>query len=175
MAKFKENNFILERYFDSRSDRHFLNGIVTVYHCHHYATLYTQLALDSGETGLLKGVAEETFYKILKDYYEKYNIVKMFEKFELARQYFAAVGLGKMDPVFAGEFSGLVKLITSHIDQGWIKKWGKYDKPVNYIGAGFIGAMFATAFNTPPKSFNVYEWESIVMGAEQSIFNVVKQ
>ena len=31
------------------------------------------------------------------------------------------------------------------VDQGWIKKWGQRDKPVNYIGQGFIAA----ALNLP--------------------------
>jgi len=175
MTNFKENNLILEHRFDPRSNRHFLNGVVSVYHCHHYTTLYTQLALDSTETELLQGVAEETFFKILNSYFKKYDITYIYEKFELACKYYAAVGLGKMEVVFAGELSGQVKLLKSHVDEGWIKKWGKYDKPVNYIGAGFIGAMFAAVFNTPIKSFRVIEWESIVMGAEQSVFNVAKK
>ena len=85
------------------------------------------------------------------------------------------MGLGKMEVVFAGDFSGEVKLLESHLDKGWIKKWGTYDRPVNFISAGFIAGMFAACFEKTSGSFTVNERESIAMGAEKSVFSVERK
>jgi hypothetical protein len=172
MAQFKETTYIVDHKFDPATNRHYLNGNVSVLHCHHYTTLYTQLAIDAKETDLLESVSEETFYTVLKDYYEEHKVSDIKEKIELACQYFAAVGIGKMEILFAGNFSGEVVLLRSHIDEGWIKKWGTYDKPVNYITAGFISALFDLLFDAPVGTYKVNERESIAMGAEKSVFSV---
>jgi hypothetical protein len=175
MAEFKETTFMLDHKFDPRSNRHYLNGMVSVLHCHHYSTLYTQLALDAKETALLAGVSEETFYKVLKKYYDDNRVTDPGQKIGLACQYFAAVGLGKMEVVFAGDFSGEVRLSASHLDQGWITKWGTYDRPVNFITAGFIAGMFAACFDTAVGTYTAHERESIAMGAEKSVFSVERK
>ena len=67
----KKFEFEIDHRFDQNSDRHYVNGACTVLHCHHYATLCTQLADDAKEfegERLLKEAAEETFYGVLKDY-----------------------------------------------------------------------------------------------------------
>jgi len=174
MALLKTTNLELEHRFDPKSSRHYLNGHLSVLHCHHYTTLYTQLALDAKETDLLSGVAEETFYKLLKDYYNKHNIINLEDKIDIACQYYSAVGLGKMEVGFLGEDSGEVILSISHVDQGWIKKWGNYDAPVNYITCGYISGMFSAIFDRNIGVFKAFEVESIVMGASKSRFRIVK-
>lgn len=175
MAEFKKTTFVLNHKFDPVRNRHYLNGMVSVLHCHHYSTLYTQLALDAKETDLLACVSEETFYKVLKNYFQDNHVTDLEQKIELACQYYAAVGLGKMEVVFAGDFSGEVKLVESHLDKGWIKKWGTYDRPVNFISAGFIAGMFAACFDKTPGSYTANERESIAMGAEKSVFSVERK
>lgn len=174
MSKFKETTLILDKKFDSKSCRHFLNDQLTVMHCHHYSTLYTQLAIDSEETELLKSVAEESFYKALTDYLSKHDICDLESRIDIACQYYAAVGLGKMRVVYLGTESGKVELLASHLDKGWMKKWGKSDQPVNYIGTGYISGMFAAILDCPLGTYKTREMQSIAMGAETSIFNVTK-
>jgi hypothetical protein len=175
MLELIQKNLELDRVFDAERTRHFLNGELSVLHCHHFATLYTQLALDANETGLLADVAEETFYQPIANYFQKHNVTSMNDRVELAIQYFSAFGLGKMHVKYLGDDSGTVVLTNSHVDEGWIKKWKKYDRPVNYIGAGFIAAMFSAILGKPVGTFNVREDESIVMGAKQSVFTVYKK
>ena len=164
----------LERKFDREKTRHYLNGELTVLHCHHYATLYSQLAIDAGETDLLAQTCQETFNKFLADYYQKHSVESINDRIELACQYFVALGLGRLHVQYLGKDSGKVILTNSHIDEGWIKKWGKYDKPVNYIGAGFIAGMCAAIYDKPIGTFKAREDHSIVMGAGQSEFTVYK-
>ena len=95
MAVFKETILELEHRFDTKKDRHYLNEQLSVLHCHHYTTLYTQLALDAGETELLAKVSEETFYKVLTDYFKKHNIDTVEKRIDIACQYYSAMGLGK--------------------------------------------------------------------------------
>ena len=72
-------------------------------------------------------------------------------------------------------FSGEVKSLHSHIDKGWLKKWGKYDKPVNHIGCGYISAMFAAIQNKPVNSYDTFEQKSIVKGDEYTLFKIIRK
>ncbi len=174
MAEHKKNNLILEHHFDRKTKRHYLNGHLTVLHCHHYSSLYAQLAIDSDETELLQQSSEDTFYELLNDYFDKHEPATLPEKIDIACQYFAAVGLGMMKVNYFGEDSGEVELLSSHVDSGWIKKWNRHDGPVNFMGAGYISAMFSSILSEPTKTFRVSEAQSIVMGADTSLFTVVR-
>lgn len=175
MSQFKKNMLILDHQFERQHKRHYLNGTCVVLHCHHYSTLYTQLALDAGETELLFHVAEDTFHRMLSEYLQQHKLVSLSDKIDIACQYYAAIGLGKMAIISLGNDSGEVVLEKSHVDQGWIKKWGTYDKPVNYITAGYIAALFSAVLDSPVRTFQVYEVESMVMGAEKSRFKIVRK
>ena len=175
MAEFKKVNLELDHIFDQRTCRHFLNDVQSVFHCHHYATLYTQLSLDAGETELLAEVAEQNFHKMLKSYYCKNDITDINDRIEIACQYYGAIGLGKLEVIFIGPFSGEVKSEHSHVEKGWIAKWGKYDKPVNYIGCGYVSGMFSAILDEPVNTFKTKENKSIVMGDDFTLHTVVKK
>jgi hypothetical protein len=172
MSEFKKTILLLDKRYDSKAKRHYLNGETTVLHCHHYAALYSQLAIDANETKLLAEVAEETFYRLLINYFDEYDLENIEERISIAEQYYAALGLGCMNVIFAGEDSGQVDIEISHIDAGWKRKWGAYDKPVNYISSGYISGMFAAIFDKELHSYNTNEIKSIVKGDKSSIFKV---
>jgi len=175
MTQFTKTSLLLDHKFEGKTKRHFINNFQTVYHCHHFTTLYTQLAIDAGETCLLARTAEDSFHALLCDYYENHEIFDISERIEIACQYYAAVGMGKIVVNFLGNDSGEVCSPHSHIDTGWIKKWGQYDKPVNYIGCGYINAMFAAILDLPVGSFESKEIKSIVKGADASMFKIVRK
>lgn len=164
----------LKHRFDLKTMRHFMNDEVAVLHCHHYATLYTQLAIDAKETDLLFSTSEDAFGSMLSNYYLHHDIMSLSDKIDLGCQLYAALGLGKMNVTYWGSDSGQVVLTNSHVDQGWIKKWGLYDAPVNYITSGYIAGMFNAISDCPAKTFTVREIESIVMGAKQSTFKIFR-
>ena len=164
----------LNHKFDADRMRHYLNDEVAVLHCHHYATLYTQLAIDAQETTLLASVSEEVFGSMLSKYFQDNCIDAVSDRLEVACQHYSALGLGKMKISYCGPDSGQVVLESSHIDQGWIKKWGQFDAPVNYITAGYIAGMFSAVNDEPKRTFAATETESIVKGADQSTFKVFK-
>ncbi len=176
MAETKKLEIVLDQKFEPRTCRHYLNGAPHVLHCHHFATLYTQLAEDCGMLDgkkLLAEVAEDSFRKVLSDYYDVHDIMSLEDRIAIAEQYYAITGLGKMKVLFIGPDSGEVELEHSHLDEGWINKWGKRDKPANYITCGYIAGTFAAALGKKPRSFDVTETESIVAGAPKSNFSVV--
>jgi len=170
MSEFVKTKLGIKHTFNPIKQRHFLNGVQTVYHCHHFTTLYTQLAIDAGETELLAKVSEENFYTILSNYYEEKNITETEEKLSIAYQYYTALGMGVIEVENLGSFSGTVISKNSHVDEGWIKKWGVYDKPINYIGCGYISAMMSAIFDKPVGTYGTLEFESIVMGSSKSVF-----
>jgi len=175
MAKFTKNELALDHYFDRKQTRHYLNQELTVLHCHHYMSLYSQLADDidfiDGKK-LMADVTEETFYYTLSNYYEDNNIHDMKDKIMIAEEYYAALGMGKMTVLHVGEDSGTVELTHSHVDEGWIKKWGKRDKPVNFFTWGYVAALFSLLTNRSMGRFKVTEVESIVSGAPRSLFKL---
>jgi hypothetical protein len=160
--------------FDDKSYRHYTNGFLTVMHCHHYMTLATQLAEDFADLGgqrILAESAEDSVRPMLDDYIQKNNIGDPTERLKVGREYYGAMGMGLMEAT--GEAAGgTVILKRSHIDQGWIMKWGQRQSPMNYWTRGYISAMFGAAFNKPPRSYEVTEPEGMVTGAAHSTFLV---
>lgn len=176
MAEKIKHTIKYNHYFDQKTNTHYINGFQVALHCHHYTTLYTQLAIDSGETDLLKDCARDTFRKLILAYFENNPEIKtLAEKVKISCEYYSLLGLGKMKVIFMGDYSGKVEITNSHIDSGWIKKWGYYDRPVNYIGAGFIEAMFETILGFPEKTFLAEEIQSIVTGSEKSLFKISRR
>ena len=175
MAEFKKTKLEIDHKFDQRTNRHYLNGVQSVYHCHHYTSLYTQLAIDAGETELLQKCAEESFFNVLSGYFESSGICNLQDRIEIACQYFSAMGLGVMEVNYLGDDSGEIELPFSLLDEGWKKKWGNFDKPVNYIGAGYMAAMFSAIMDKSVGDFAVLEVQSIVQGKKTSVFKVVKK
>lgn len=176
MATFKKTELLLDHRFDNVKKRHCINGDCVVLHCHHFTALYTQLADDAKDFGgerLLKETSEEVFYKVLVSYYKDNNIKSVEDKISIAEQYYAAVGLGKLIIAGLGDFAGNARLVNSHIDEGWIKKWGKNDKPINFITQGYLASVFSAINNKPIRFYKVQECESIVCGAKESIFKIV--
>jgi predicted hydrocarbon binding protein len=166
----------LEHKFDEKRKRHYLNDNLSVLHCHHYATLFTQLALDAKDlvdgTEILKNAAEDVFFEVLSNYYKKNGITDTKDRFDIAAQMVPATGMGQIVVVSGEENGGEIDMPHPHLDSGWLKKWGKSDTPVNFIGAGYVGAMFSAVFDKPCRTYKVTETQSMAMGADKSHFKV---
>ncbi|MBN1435694.1 MAG: hypothetical protein JW936_01345 [Sedimentisphaerales bacterium] len=163
--------------FDSERMRHYLNGELSVLHCHHYSTLFTQLADDAQ---LLKGAkllheaSAESFYPVLTKYYRENNVTSTEEKVAIAEQYYGFVGLGQVQLTLSDN-GATAEMQHSHVDEGWIKKWGNREEPVNYIGQGFLAAAVAAINGNSTGSYSVKETQSIVAGAQTSQFTITKK
>ena len=70
---------------------------------------------------------------------------------------------------------GTAEMTHAHVDEGWIKKWAKRDKPVNFLGQGYLAAAFAAITSSPMSSYKADEMQSIVSGAPVSKFSVIKK
>ena len=176
MTKYKKTELVLNKAFDTASCRHKIADDTVVLHCHHFSSLYTQLAMDCSmldAKALLAECSEDAWKDFLGEYYRANGITKLAERIALAEQAFAAAGLGRMRVTCAGSESGEVTLESSHLDSGWLKKWGQSNSPVNFIASGFISALFAAAFNRPVRSYVATETQSIACGAPCSRFTVV--
>jgi len=167
----EKTELCIERKFDPVRCRHSVNGETYVLHCHHYATLYTRLAEDCAMLDgkrLLREVMEDTVYSTLTKYFADHAVKSVAERIAIGEQYYGFTGLGQMHVVCAGPDSSEVDLIHSHMDSGWIKKWGQREMPVNHISSGFVAGMLAAALGKSPRTYTVKEAASIVSGAERS-------
>ena len=166
----------MDHIYDSTRNRHYLNGASTVLHCHHYTTLITQLAEDAvhfdGHRFLMEA-AEECFYEVLGKYYQTYEIDSVEEKVQAAENYWKLVGMGIIRFTSIGRYDVTAEMDYSHVDEGWLKKWGGHDKPVNFITAGFVAAVAALATNMERRSFAVEQTKGLVCGDDVSAFRAV--
>ncbi|MBD3404296.1 hypothetical protein GF420_15510 [candidate division GN15 bacterium] len=162
-----------EHRFDSETMRHFVNDVPTVLHCHHYATLFTQLATDAEQLGgpaHLVEAAAEAFYRVLSEYLESHEVHERADRIAVVEQYFAFAGLGTIRFEIGPRTASMV-LPHSHIDEGWIERWGVRDKRVNYIGEGYVKAAIAAVLDLADwHHVAVEETASIVCGASASTF-----
>ncbi len=160
---------------DPRTLRHYYNDHLMVVHCHHYSTLYTQLAMDAGETRLLQDVSEDMFYSVLSDYFKKNSVPSLEDRIEIAIQQYGMMGLGSLEVRYVGEDSADFILRRAHVDKGWMRKWGKSDKPVNFIGAGCIAGLLSAVLDKPARTYEVRQTKSIAMGDEYSEMKAVRR
>lgn len=176
MAILKHTEFEIDHHFDPLRNRHYLNGDCTVLHCHHYSTLYTQLALDAtnfeGIRHLVEN-SEDIFYDVLQRYFLARNIAAIEEKVEIAQQYWQASGMGLIRFTGIGRYEVIAEMEYSHIDEGWLKKWGGSKQPVNFFTVGFVAAVAALLNNKPPRAFKAKETKSLACGDEKSEFKAV--
>lgn len=159
---------------DPETHRHYLNGQPVVMHSHHYLALITKLVEDMNDIGgprILQDVVEETMRAVFDDYIQKNGLTSAQERCNVGREYYSVFGLGKM-VITGDENGGEVRLLRSHLDEGWLKKWGSYTKPINHFTCGYVAAMFAAAFKKPSKSYTVTEAASIAAGDTEGKFIV---
>jgi len=166
---------VLPSKFDEQRCRHVAGDTTLVLHCHHFATLISQLANDCSlldAKKLLAECAEDAFYGVLKDHYAKNNVADLSERVAIAERYFSEIGLGSLKVNYAGLCSGEVALKHSHVDEGWLKKFGESSQPVNHIGCGYATALFSAVFDMPKRHFAAVERKSIACGAGESVITV---
>lgn len=166
---------IMQAIFDTGRCRHIAAGQTVVLHCYHFTSLTIQLANDCSlldAKKLLAECSEDAFYTVLANYYRDNNIIDLRERILIAEQYFSEAGLGKLKVKFAGLCAGEVELSSSHVDEGWIKKWGYVSYPINYIGCGYVTAVFSAIYNRPKRTYSAREYQSIACGDKSSIITV---
>jgi predicted hydrocarbon binding protein len=163
--------------FDPIRKLQYVNTDPSVMHCHHYAALFTKLAVDMrhlGAPAMLSESMEDAFYILLKKLVILEELTSAKERIEIFQEHFRLAGLGTLVLKNIQPSGGNAVITHSHLDEGWVKKWGTYDEPVNFMGQGYIAAAFAVIHNTFPRTYRVEETRSIVKGDPQSEFTVTK-
>jgi predicted hydrocarbon binding protein len=164
----------MEHTFDKSTYRHNYNGHTMVMHCHHYMCLLTRLAMEHAEanaTDILTCSAEDSIRPVLEECAQRQGATTPQEVLTIGKELYHFMGMGLMS-LSGTEGGGEASLVRSHLDQGWIKKWGKATIPVNFFTRGFVAATFSAAFKKPPRSFRVEESQSIARGDATSTFTV---
>lgn len=163
-----------EQEFDPNAMYQYVNHEISVMHCHHYATLFTRLALDMKSMDgprFLREAMEESSYLTLQRLYIAGQVTEKKDRLDIAMQYFGLAGLGQLE-MRVERGGGTARMIHSHVDEGWIKKWQKEKEPVNFIGQGYILAAVAAIHDKPIGSYKIEETKSIVKGDRNSEFTI---
>lgn len=162
--------------FDPDTCRQYLNECCTVLHSHHYAALLSQLADDAGDfDGIyhLRRAAEDAFHEVLDHYFREHEVGPLKDRVAIAEQYWETVGMGQIRFTCVEKYAVAAEMQFSHVDQGWLEKWGKRDKGINFITQGFVAAAAALFAGRPAGSFTIRETRSLVAGDEVSVFKAV--
>jgi hypothetical protein len=162
--------------FDENNYRHAVNGHESVLHCHHYMCLTTKVAHQFAKIGgakILRESAEDSIRPMLDSYIAEHHVKSPEDRLAIGAEYYAVFGMGLME-INGDAESGEVRLLHSHIDEGWIKKFGKSDRPINDFTRGFVAAVFAAAFDKPARSYEVRETASIATGEKVGVLMVRK-
>jgi hypothetical protein len=164
----------VEYTFDDKSFRHFMNGFEVVMHCHHYLTLTTKLAEDFSEFGgirILNESVEDAIRPLLDDYVQKNQVPAGAERLAVGARFYELMGMGLMSAT--GDAAvGQATLTRSHVDQGWLAKFGPADRTLNYFTCGFLAAVFACAFDRPARSYQVVETAGLAKGDATGKFEI---
>jgi hypothetical protein len=163
-----------DQVFDAERKLQYVNGEIAVLHCHHYATIFTKLALDMAfleGPDHLRTAMEETAYLTLQRRFLVDGIHSAADREMLGKRYFSLAGLGQLE-VDANENGGTATMRHSHLDEGWLKKWGTSKQPVNLIGQGYLAGFWSAMFARPVGHYKVRETESLVSGATASRFSI---
>jgi hypothetical protein len=164
--------------FDPKYMYQYVNNEISVMHCHHYATLFTKLAIDMDKkldgARLLKESMEESAYLTLQRLMLTQKVISHNDKVDIAQQYFGLSGLGQLQLKVKSN-GGSARLMHSHVDEGWIKKWRKEKKPVNFIGQGYIIAAFSVINGRSIGTYEIEETRSIVKGDRYSEFTITEK
>ncbi len=174
----KQSTLVVNRTFDPNTCRHAIQGVQTVLHCHHYLSLSCQLADDCDFVDgkqIMRGAAEDTFYPMFKNYFCDYKITDIKDRVSIVEQLYVLMGLGDFKFEYFGNDSAKAIMAHSHVDQGWIKKWGVRErgKPVNFVTQGILQAAFNAVNDLPKGSAKCLEIKSIVCGDKTSQFTIV--
>ena len=170
-----EDTFNLVHRFDRATKKHYINNWNTVLHCHHYASTFTELAISARSfAGIenLIGSAEHVFGTWLKDYYRQKAVNTVAERVWTAEQYWKTIGMGLVKIVASSPDRGMASMDYSHIDAGWLQRMGHWNSPVNFITQGFLAGVFSAVFDKPLGSYSVEETQSLVMGDNESRFDI---
>jgi hypothetical protein len=170
---------IMEHRYDFDANRHYINGINIAFHCHHFTALTTRLAMDAKDLNngprILAEASEDSFRQVLSGIFALHSAETLDEKISLAEQYFSWCGLGVIRFDAVSIYGGEVTVSSSHVDDAWVNKWGKSERPVNYIGKGFISAVFSLAYEVSSRRYRVSEAQSIACGDKASVFSVIQR
>ncbi len=163
---------------DSSSRRSFMDDEHFVLHCHHYSSLFTQLAIDAKSLNgieLFVNASEETFYSVFKDYMERNNVQDREMRIKIVEDYFRYVGLGLLTLTIDDNGSATAVMKYSHLDEAWLSKWEKNDEPINFVGWGLLQAGMSAITNSGIGTYQVDEAESLVSGERASVFNIKRK
>ncbi|MCL2766348.1 MAG: hypothetical protein FWD21_01515 [Peptococcaceae bacterium] len=169
------NKPVLQAIFKREHCRHVSGSHTLVLHCNHIVSLISKLANECSHLNgkkLLSESSEDVFYSVLADYYLENSICSIDKRIEIAERYFSEAGLGKLTVKYAGLSAGEVELKFSLVDESWLNKWGQATTPINYIGCGYVTALFSALFDKPRRSYAAKEQQSIACGADVSIITI---
>jgi hypothetical protein len=161
--------------FDPNRKLQYINSDPSVMHCHHYSAIFTKLALelqDSGGARYLTEAMEEASYIALRKVFITEGVQSAAERRAFVEQYYRLTGLGDFSIRECTANGGSITLRRSHIDEGWVKKYGQSPVPVNFVTAGFLAGAFAAIHDEHLRHYQAEETASMASGKAAGEFIV---
>lgn len=165
-------------FFDPTRCRQVADGRGIVLMSQHYAVLSVRLAEEAEflpGVEILRRTVETTLLGILRDLIQEGGLEGRDARAELCRSYWAACGMGDLRIDRCDPEGGTAEMRRSHVDEGWLRLWGRRDRPVNLFTQGFLAAVWSAVGDEPTGTYQVREVQSLVSGASSSVFTVERR
>ncbi len=157
-------DLMLNKRFDAKENKHFLENMHFVLHCHHYNGAIHRAIVNTpfidGKEFIFNIVAED-FYNTLGTVIKNKNITGANNILNACSLLYSSLGFGLMDFSNLSSSGGLAVSTSSHLASGYLAKWGKQKAPVDDFGRGFIAAAWALAYGKDYKRCKVTQTKCI--------------
>lgn len=165
----------LEKRYDPRIAKHFIEGRHMVLHCHHYNTLLHKAIVSTpffDGPEFIFSVFRDDFFATMKTILENKRINEPEKIKKACVDFYSFSGFGKMDVTGMSEKGGKIIAISSHLASGYEKKWGIQDSPVDDFGRGFAAATWALAYGKKPTGCTVTQLKCQSRGDKSGEFKL---
>jgi hypothetical protein len=164
--------------FDPVRCVHRANGRPVVHFSHHLAIIAVRavdesLPASGGE--IARRAAERAFLPILGEALARSDADPEARPLEICEAVWARCGMGNLRIVRHGPGGGTAEMSRSQADEGWLRAHGPRARPVNHLTRGFLAAAWAALAGAGEGTYEVRETESLVAGAERSVFVVERK
>ena len=166
------------RIISEKTNFMYLAETPVVYHCHHFNLFLDQTisdALGAEEGNLLKiKVASATAHQLISNLVRLNNADTAMEKLELASQYFAAMGHGKL-AISGNKEQGIARGEYLHYGFSWSQKYAQRINRLDTADAfatGFAAAALEVAYDLEAGSLTANETQCIARKARDCQFEI---
>jgi hypothetical protein len=151
-----------------------LDGVKVSLHCHHYncgliKALEEMVGLNASKI-FIEAATEEFYINFKKYILDHLQDKTARERLIAAADLYRLMGFGRIDLSGLNESGGIAYSDSSYYVVGWLAKYGRREKPVCHLAAGFLSGVLSAVYEGTTGKYNVEEKRCMVIGHDRCEF-----